>query len=218
MDIYVKIGSEGEKTMITLYITRHGETVWNTEKRMQGRLDSKLTETGERNALALGEKLKDVELNAIVSSPSGRTKDTAQLIRMGRDIPVYYDENLMEMHLGQWEGQQQASIQENDPVAFELFWNKPHLFEPVGGESFEEMKSRILKALHDIEKKFTSGNILIVTHTVVIKCLLSIFKNASLENFWDPPFIHDTSLTIVEVNEHTYELILEGDIAHRLVT
>lgn len=201
--------------MITLYITRHGETVWNTEKRMQGRLDSKLTEKGERNALALGKRLKDVELTAIIASPSGRTRDTAELIRMGRDIPVYYEEKLMEIHMGEWEGQVQSAIQKNDPLGFELFWNKPHLFEPAGGETFEEMRARVLKALREIEQNFESGNILIVTHAVVIKCLFSIFNNVGLKNLWDPPFIHDTSLTIVEADNHTYKIVLAGDLAHR---
>ena len=50
--------------MITLYITRHGETEWNSEKRMQGWLDSNLTENGIINAVSLGERLKETELNS----------------------------------------------------------------------------------------------------------------------------------------------------------
>jgi len=66
--------------MLTLYITRHGETVWNTQKRMQGWKDSPLTETGRQNAFSLGERLAHIPFRAVYSSPSGRTKETASLI------------------------------------------------------------------------------------------------------------------------------------------
>ena len=46
-------------SMVTLYITRHGETKWNSEKRMQGWMDSNLTENGEKNAVSLGKRLNE---------------------------------------------------------------------------------------------------------------------------------------------------------------
>jgi broad specificity phosphatase PhoE len=200
--------------MITLYITRHGETEWNTEKRMQGWLDSNLTENGIKNAISLGERLKETELTAIYSSSSGRTKATTNLIRGERDIPVVYDENLREIKLGQWEGKTHTSIKEIYQSEYESFWNAPHLFKTVGGETFEETRTRAVQVLNRIKSEYKSGNILIVTHSVVIKCLYSFFKNSPIETLWDPPYIHDTSLTIVEMNEDGFNLVLEGDITH----
>jgi broad specificity phosphatase PhoE len=200
--------------MITLYITRHGETEWNREKRMQGWLDSNLTENGIKNALALGERLKETELTAIYSSSSGRTRATTSLIRGERDIPVIYDENLREIKLGQWEGKTHSSIKELYQTEFESFWNTPHLFTTVGGETFEETRARVIQVLNRIKREYESGNILIVTHSVAIKCLYSFFKNSPIETLWDPPYIHDTSLTIVEMNENGFKLVLEGDISH----
>ena len=57
--------------MIELYITRHGETVWNTENRMQGTEDSPLTSKGIQNARSLGKALHDIEFTAILSSRAG---------------------------------------------------------------------------------------------------------------------------------------------------
>lgn len=201
--------------MVTLYITRHGETVWNREKRMQGWLDSDLTEKGEENAKSLGEKLKNTDFTAIFSSPSGRTKATTKLIRGDRDIPIIYDENLKEINMGDWEGKELLSIKEMYPLEYESFWNTPHLYKPVGGETFEETQERAIQVLNRIENNYKSGNILIVTHSVVIKCLLNLFKNSNIENLWDPPYIHDTSLTIVELNKTGNKIILEGDLSHR---
>jgi broad specificity phosphatase PhoE len=200
--------------LITLYITRHGETEWNREKRMQGWLDSNLTENGVKNAVCLGERLKETELTAIFSSPSGRTKATTRLIRGERDIPVIYDENLREIKLGQWEGKTHSSIKEMYHTEFESYWNKPHQFATVGGERFEETRARAIQVLDRIKREYKSGNILIVTHSVVIKCLYSFFKNSSIETLWDPPYIHGTSLTIVEMSEDGYKLVLEGDTTH----
>ncbi|MFP7299232.1 histidine phosphatase family protein [Neobacillus niacini] len=200
--------------MITLYITRHGETEWNTEKRMQGWLDSNLTESGINNAVSLGERLKDTELTAIYSSTSGRTKATASLIRGDRDIPVIYDENLREIKLGQWEGKTHSLIKELYQTEFDAFWNAPHQYTSVEGETFEQTRARAIRVLERIKSEHESGNILIVTHSVVIKCLYSYFKNLRIEALWDPPYIHDTSLTIVETNENGFKLILEGDTTH----
>lgn len=200
--------------MITLYITRHGETQWNTEKRMQGWLDSKLTENGVKNAVCLGERLKETELTAIYSSPSERTKATTSLILGERDIPVIYDENLREIKLGEWEGKTHSSIKEMYPAEFESFWSTPHLFTTVGGETFEETRARAIQVLNRIKREYKSGNILIVTHSVVIKCLYSFFKNSPIETLWDPPYIHDTSLTIVEMDDNGFKLVLQGDTSH----
>ncbi|WP_045524619.1 histidine phosphatase family protein [Neobacillus niacini] len=201
--------------MITLYITRHGETEWNREKRMQGWLDSNLTENGIKNAVSLGERLKDIELTAIFSSPSGRTKATTNFIRGERNIPVIYDEDLKEIKLGEWEGKTHSSIKEMYEDEFESYWNTPNQFTTVGGETFEETRERAVRVLNRIKREYKSGNILIVTHSVLIKCMYSFFKNASIETLWEPPFIHDTSLTIVEMNENGYEIVVAGDISHR---
>ncbi len=204
--------------MVTLYITRHGETVWNTEKRMQGWLDSELTENGERNAQFLGRRLEEVDFTAIYSSPSNRTKRTTELIRGAREVPVYYDENLKEIHMGEWEGKTLTSIKYSYPQEFNSFWNTPHLYTPAGGETFEQTRLRAAKFLEDIKNQYQSGNVLVVTHSVVIKCLFTIFKNTALEYLWDPPYIHDTSLTIVEIKEDKYKIVLEGDLSHRELT
>ncbi len=201
--------------MLTLYITRHGETEWNKEKRMQGWLDSNLTEDGRKSAISLGKSLKNIDFTAIYSSPSGRTKTTTELIKGDRDIPIYYNDDLKEMNLGKWEGQTQNSIFEAYPYEYEDFWYAPHVFTPIGGENFEETKARALKILNTIQKQYSDGHVLIVTHTVIIKCLLSIFKNVTLEHLWDGPYIHDTSLTKVQVTKNGYTILLEGDISHK---
>ncbi|WP_251041121.1 histidine phosphatase family protein [Bacillus sp. ISL-45] len=86
---------------------------------------------------------------------------------------------------------------------------------PVGGETYSDVRERALKILERIKNDHLTGNILIVTHSVMIKTLFTIFKDSPIEKLWDPPFIHDTSLSIVEMNEDEYKIVLEGDISHK---
>ncbi len=203
--------------MLTLYITRHGETEWNIQKRMQGWKDSELTVNGRRNAELLGKRMKEVDFEAIYASSSKRTETTANLIKGDKDIPIILDDNLKEIHMGKWEGETFSVIKDKYPIEFHSFWNTPHLYDSIDGEHFDDLKKRVLKSLTSIRDNHRSGNILIVTHSVVIKTLLAHFKKLPLEKLWDPPFIHDTSLTIVECIEQDYFIVMEGDITHRVI-
>jgi probable phosphoglycerate mutase len=200
--------------MLKLFITRHGETEWNVQKRMQGWKNSNLTERGVANAKALGESLKEIEFNRVYCSPLDRTRHTTELILNGRDIEVVYEENLREIHLGEVEGlnQQEANAIYSD---FSIhFWEKPHLYKAKSGEDFYQVRERVINTLIRIITENPSGNVLIVTHGVILKTIHSYFKNLSMERLWDPPFIYDTSLTIVEIENGKYNIVVEGDISH----
>lgn len=202
--------------MLTLYITRHGETVWNTEKRLQGWMDSELTINGIDNAKLLGEKLKDIEFKNIYSSPSKRTVKTAELVAGDRKQKILEDNNLKEIYMGEWEGQKQSEIQMKYPDQFHAFWNTPHLYRKDNGETFDQLHDRVVAFLKRLQEENQEGNVLLVTHTVVIKILLAYFKKESHEKLWGPPYIYDTCLNIIKINNETTEVLLEGDISHRM--
>lgn len=132
-----------------------------------------------------------------------------------REQPIIEDENLREIHLGEWEGQIHDDLQEQYPEEYYAFWNTPHLYTTNSGESFHQLQERVNNFLKQIISKHDNGNILIVTHSVFIKALLAQCKGLSLEKLWDPPFIHDTSLSIIKMNDGKIDIKLEGDISHR---
>lgn len=200
--------------MLTIYITRHGETEWNLEGRMQGWKDSSLTEKGVRDAIRLGDHLNRIPFEAFYSSPSGRTRQTAELINGDRDIPIILDENLKEINMGDWEGRTHDEIKGHYPEEYHAFWNAPHLYVPTSGESFQDVQTRIVKAFETILANHPTGNILMVTHAVAIKSLIVHLQNIGFDRLWDPPFIHGTSLTVVKVNDGQQQLVVIGDSAH----
>jgi broad specificity phosphatase PhoE len=200
--------------IMKIYITRHGETEWNKEGRMQGWKNSDLTEKGIENAKRLGESLKHINFDCIYSSPSGRTIETVNCIKGNKDTPIIINDSLREMGFGLWEGMEHSKIKEFYPVQQFNFWNKPHLYESIDGESYEELLSRARQVLNEIVNNTPYENVLVVTHAALIKAIYAILKNYSLEEFWNPPFMNDTCLTVLQVENKEISIILEADISH----
>jgi broad specificity phosphatase PhoE len=200
--------------MLRLYITRHGETEWNLERRMQGQKDSRLSAKGIKDAAALGERLKNVDFNCICASSSGRAVHTAELVRGNRNIPLVLEDSLREINLGDWEGKTDVEVRQLDPQEHKAFWETPHLYVPKSGESFLQVRDRIEVALKNIIDENQDGNVLIVTHAVIVKTIMSIFKALSVEKVWDPPFVKGTSLCIVEIDGKKTTVVRECDESH----
>lgn len=197
-----------------IYITRHGQTEWNVEGRMQGAKNSNLTEQGKKEALNLGNSLKNTKIDYIYTSPLTRAYDTALLIKSDREIDVEIYENLKEMNFGIWEGMHSDDVVRDYEDGHYKFWNEPHLYTPIGGETFESLINRVKIALSDIINQNKGENILLVTHTVVIKAIYAIVKDYEIKDFWNPPYIKNTCVTILECNEDNYRFILEADTSH----
>jgi broad specificity phosphatase PhoE len=200
--------------MLTLYVVRHGETKWNTERRMQGWQDSPLTEKGKNDARLLHHRLASVPFVAIYSSPSERTKETAKIIRGDRDIPMYFDERLREIHLGDWEGKRIDEIAEIDQQNHYHFYHAPHLYQPLRGETFSDVQQRAIAAIEQMIQQHHEGNLLVVTHGVVIRTLLVYWKQQSIAHLWDSPRVYGTSVTKVRVQPEKFIIELEADISH----
>lgn len=197
-----------------LYVTRHGETEWNVQKRMQGRKNSPLTERGMEQARKLGERMQSLNLDVIYSSPSERAVRTAELIRGNRDIAITQDEHFYEIHMGTWEGMTSEEIKEQYPDRFDLFWTKPHLYETDSGETFEAAQERVLEGLFEVLKKHEGQDILVVGHAVVSKLILGYFEGREIAKIWDDPFMHSASLSLIEIENGTGEILLYADTAH----
>ena len=200
--------------MTTLYVTRHGETEWNTEGRMQGWNDSPLTDLGINQAYWLYDRLKDMNFNAIYSSPAGRAYKTAEILKGERNIEIISHDALKEINLADWEGLDQKLIKEKDEEQFYNFWNAPHLYKPQCGEDFLQLQHRITQGINEIVKEHKDETVLIVTHTMTLKALMASLENKPLSRIWDPPFIKQTSLTIIEIDDDKISIEMHADASH----
>ncbi|MCK0094782.1 phosphoglycerate mutase family protein [Yoonia sp. F2084L] len=140
-----------------LYILRHGETIWNAENRMQGELNSPLTEKGLRDAARQGAILAELELKrfAFLSSPQGRAFQTAGIALAGIADHIRTDDRLREIGVGDWSG----LLRDTLPTP-----KRPHTSQyeiAPNGEGFARLKLRCQDFLSDL-----SGPAVLVTHGI----------------------------------------------------
>ncbi len=157
-----------------LYLVRHGETEWNRQQRMQGRLDSPLTAEGREHARRNGELLGREAVEHMVVSPLGRTRETAELLRAGCAVPVSYDERLVERHCGAWEGLTIDEIAARYPDEWVARLHDPFHHRPPAGENLPDMLQRIAPFAQQIDA-LSVRRLAIVSHGISGRVLLTHF-------------------------------------------
>jgi len=128
-----------------IYLVRHGQTEFNRERRIQGHVDSPLTELGVRQARAVGRLLADLIRDPagwrVVSSPLGRAHATARIVaaRLG-GLPVELDDRLKEMSWGPHDGRLRSELEAEHP---ETFARTGWAFDASAGETYEQVAQRV---------------------------------------------------------------------------
>ena len=126
--------------MNEIYLIRHGETEWNAQGRFQGKLDSALTDTGVQQAAAIGRCLAglDLSVDAFVSSPLGRTRQTAAIIAGSAQLPAAQcDDRLAEVSLGSWDGLTHIDIDAQWPGLLDGSTPFDWFFRSTDGETYD---------------------------------------------------------------------------------
>jgi len=161
--------------MTRVFLIRHGETEWNKKRIMQGSTDIPLNETGLEQAKKLGNRFKDIKLDAIYSSRLKRASQTAQKIAKHQNLEVQEIEDLNERNYGILEGKSGKELK--TPPLKEI--NERRRTEPdfkiPDGESFQEFQNRVTVAIIDIIENQSGCNIAIVVHGAVKRALLIKF-------------------------------------------
>ena len=142
-----------------LYILRHGETTWNAENRMQGELDSPLTEKGQMDAARQHEilRVRDLSGFSFWTSPQGRAFQTAAISLSGIAPLIRTDDRLREIGVGDWSGRLRSELpMPKGPNPFMAQYEMA-----PNGEGFARLKTRVRAFLDDL-----SGPAVIVTHGI----------------------------------------------------
>lgn len=198
-----------------IYLIRHGQTEWNLETRMQGHKDSPLTKFGMTQAQRLHDRLTNEKIDLIYCSASKRAYDTANAIIGNRNISIHTTKKLREIHMGKWEGMKQIDIITKYPKAWIDFWNNPLIYIPTGeGESYQELKDRVIPKIEEIINSNQGKKIIIVTHRITLKVIMSHFKNQDIRDICNNPDIEPASLSKVCIQDGISKILLYGDISH----
>jgi glucosyl-3-phosphoglycerate phosphatase len=135
-----------------LVMLRHGQTDFNLGSRMQGQLDTELTEVGRAQASAAAEVLAKRQPLLIVSSDLRRAYDTAVALGERTGLLVQVDSRLRETHLGDWQGMTHAEVDAAAPGARQE-WREDASWTPHGGESRVDVAARSLPLVADLLRR-----------------------------------------------------------------
>jgi len=151
--IYLSIG-----VIVMIYITRHGQTNWNVLKKVMGRCDEPLNDIGIKQALETKNNLMDKDIDLIICSPLLRAKQTAEIINQGRNIPIVYDDRIIERDFGEFEGKKTSNFD------FHGYWDYYKNEQYEKAENIQVFFQRVYSILKDIVDNYADKNILIVAH------------------------------------------------------
>lgn len=196
---------------VNVWLIRHGESVWNLENRFQGQADPLLSETGQRQATALGKRLakSEVTFRSIYSSDLRRSIQTANLVFPDKDLII--DKRLRERSLGAFEGKTIDEFDSDELANYEAWKNDPENTRPLGGEIFEELKRRARSWLSSLPND--GGNIIAFTHGGLVKAI--IYECLQLENRSYQEFlISNISICKLQFVKNKVIVVTINDTAH----
>ncbi|MET9490105.1 bifunctional RNase H/acid phosphatase [Nocardia sp. NPDC006630] len=161
-------------TPTRLLLLRHGQTELSVERRYSGRGNPPLTELGRAQAAAAAKMLATKgNIAAIVSSPLGRARETAEAAGRALGLPVRVLDGLIETDFGAWEGLTFPEAAQQDPELHARWLGDPSV-PPPGGESFDQVRERIEAVRRDLVSLYPGANVLVVSHVTPIKMLLQL--------------------------------------------
>lgn len=200
-----------------IYFIRHGETLWNKEKRLQGRSDIPLNEYGKELAYITSDAMKDIPFDLVYSSPLIRAKETAQILTQNRNITIHESDLLLEMSFGEGEGASLPEIHAHPEMKLHNFIHNPgEYLPPSGGETFEELYKRCKTFIEEIilpaEKDYNT--MLVVGHGALIRGMIHYINQRPSKDFWIVTH-KNCSVTICDCIDGKLSLLEEAKIYYK---
>ena len=199
---------------LTLYLLRHGETFHSREGGFCGSLDPELTAVGVQMAQAFADTYKAVDWRAIYVSPMKRTRATATPLCEATDIAPQIRDGLKELDFGEWEDLTKETVQAQYHDDYVNWLTEPAWNPPTGGETAVQVASRASLVIAEIEEKFTSGNVLVVSHKTTIRVILSSLLGIDLGRYRDRIEMPVASISVVKFDRLGPLLQRLGDRYH----
>lgn len=157
-------------TLHRLVLWRHGETDYNATSRMQGHLDSALTEVGWNQARFAVPVLARYAPELVLTSDLHRAQDTASVFAQVTGVAMRIDKRLRETHLGSWQGLTSAEVDQRWPDARRT-WQNDSRFAPPGGETRVDVADRAAELIAELDAEL-DGTVLLCSHGGLITAVV----------------------------------------------
>lgn len=220
---------ETDSNVVTLYVTRHGKTILNTNHRAQGWADSPLVEKGVEVASNLGTGLKDIHFTSAYSSDSGRAIETANLVLKYSEqskLKLEQRKKLRELNFGIFEGEKLdnmwdavgkaagvASPEELMKFSIQEVIDLIRAADPTKqAEDWELFSTRIKAEIDNISEEVAKnggGNVLVVVHGLLITTLIEMLDSSKTKLG-----VENASVTKIVYQDGTYTVESVGDMSY----
>jgi len=205
--------------MLKLLLVRHGETDWNRDRRIMGRQEIGLNETGRQQALALKEALARFPVDAVYSSSVCRARETAQILVEDRGLTPRYDERLVEIHYGEWVGRTFEEVRALPD--YTPYFTRLETPVAPGGETLYQVRDRALDFIAQLRREHPDQTVVAVSHADWIKCAVMEFLKIPYENIWKFR-IDNVSVSLIECDPLGWDRVVcvnqRGDLDRLFVT
>lgn len=168
-----------------LVLLRHGQTEHNADSRMQGQLDTHLSELGQRQARRVADVVAQMRPRLLVSSDLRRAHDTALAVGAACGLDVRTDTRLRETHLGDWQGHTHSEVDAGYPGARKI-WRADATWAPPGGESRVQVAARAVAVVRELEAELPDWDerpVVLIAHGGLIAALTSALLDLPVERW-----------------------------------
>ncbi len=200
--------------MTRIYLVRHAEAEGNLYRRIHGQYNSLITENGYQQIAALEERFRNVPVDAVYSSDLFRTMTTAGAIYQPKGLPLFTHPGLREINMGIWEDYSWGQAAQIDGPRLKRFNDSSLDWSIEGGETFQQLQDRIYQTVTEIAEKHRDETVVIVTHGMAIRSLLTKLHGLPLEKMQAVPHSDNTAVTCLEVQDELFRILYENDNSH----
>ena len=201
--------------MLKIYFVRHAEAMGNVQKFFQGRIDTEVSEKGKFQLELLAERFREIPIERIYSSPLKRTAATAEAVNKHHNLPIIYDDGLVEINGGIWEGRQVDELAKLYPAETEIWQNKMEDFFIEGGEKMTEVFERMKITVGKIAAENQGRTIAVVSHGCALRNYLCHASGWGIEKIRDTGWSDNTAVSLVEYDDSlTPKIVFMNDSSH----
>ncbi|MCW9013736.1 MAG: alpha-ribazole phosphatase family protein [Gammaproteobacteria bacterium] len=192
------------ENITTIYLLRHGETAAGSC--FLGATDAPLTVYGWQQMTEACEH--KIDYAWLVSSPLKRCADFARQLSNKNNLPLLIENDLREIHFGDWEAKTSDELWQTDRERLSAFWDDPVNNSPPGGESLSQLYTRVINSMTDLIKKYPGQKILLIAHGGSIRCALAWALKMPVANINSISLAHG-SLSCIKVSQDKQQLYPE---------
>lgn len=204
------------RDMVKVYFVRHAEAEGNVKEFFQGRINTEVSEKGRRQLECLAERFREISFDEIYSSPLKRTVSTAEAINRYHHKEIHFDDGLMEINGGVWEGVAWADLPEKYPVEYDQWVNRMWEFSPENGEKMTEVFERMKKTVDRIVRENEGKTIVIVSHGCALRNYLCYANGDDITHLKDVGWSDNTAVSYAEYDENFVPRIIFKNNADHL--